>query len=76
MSDNRVALNNIKNLWRQVYNENRSNFINDVADHFGVQPVTVRTNWLSKDYSVPVKYRAEFIKMLQNLIANQNNVLA
>lgn len=68
-------LENIKALYAQIPVEFRREIIALVSEEFKVTKSSVTTGWFSR-WGIPEKYnvRENLIVLLQNFIANKNNV--
>lgn len=64
-------IQNIKNLYSEI--NNQKEFCLLLSKEFELKPNSIRTNWLSTYYSVPDKYQARVIEILQKTINQQNN---
>lgn len=63
---------NIKNLYRQVRDKKSLIFL--LSKEFGVRPNSIRCNWFSTYWSIPSKYEARVLRILQNTVTHQNSV--
>jgi hypothetical protein len=64
-------IQNIKKLYSEI--NNQKEFCLLLSKEFELKPNSIRTNWLSTYYSVPDKYQARVIEILQKTIKQQNN---
>jgi hypothetical protein len=64
---------NIKNLFNKT--TNKKELILLVAEHFDLNPRSVQCNWFSGFYQVPEKYQNRCIKIMQNFIKVESQVL-
>jgi len=55
---------NIKNLYNEINNKKELTLL--VADHFSLNPLSVRNNWFGGFYQVPVKHQGRLITIMQN----------
>jgi len=63
---------NIKQLFNQI--ENKFDFIILLSKEFKVKPNSIRNNWFSSYYSIPVKHESRVVEILQQTIRQQNLV--
>jgi len=64
---------NIKNLFNKT--TNKKELILLVADHFNLNPRSVQCNWFSGFYQVPEKHQNRCIKIMQNFIKVESELL-
>lgn len=64
---------NIKNLFGKT--TNKKELILLVADHFNLNPRSVQCNWFSGFYQVPEKHQDRCIKIMQNFIKVESELL-
>lgn len=64
---------NIKNLFGKT--TNKKELILLVADHFNLNPRSVQCNWFSGFYQVPEKHQERCIKIMQNFIKVESQLL-
>ncbi|WP_438423217.1 hypothetical protein [Aquimarina macrocephali] len=62
-------IENIKKLYAKV--EDKQKFIEVVAEEFGKDPRTLQNHWFIRFFSVPDKYQARVVELLQNTLQNQ-----
>ena len=63
-------IENIKHLYAQI--ENKTQFIQLVADDLGLSPRYLRNHWFGAFWSIPKKYIDRVIALLQSTIRLQN----
>lgn len=68
-------IDNIKNLFGQIEEADKKDFIEKVADHFGLESSSVRTGWFSR-FEIPKKYNIQdqLIRFMQNYLKQKNGV--
>jgi len=64
---------NIKNLFNKA--TNKKELILLVAEHFDLNPRSVQCNWFSGFYQVPEKHQNRCIKIMQNFIKVESELL-
>jgi hypothetical protein len=64
---------NIKNLFNKA--TNKKELILLVADHFDLNPRSVQCNWFSGFYQVPEKHQNRCIKIMQNFIKVESELI-
>ena len=64
---------NIKNLFNKA--TNKKELILLVADHFDLNPRSVQCNWFSGFYQVPEKHQNRCIKIMQNFIKIESELI-
>jgi len=64
---------NIKNLFNKT--TNKKELILLVAEHFDLNPRSVQCNWFSGFYQVPEKHQNRCIKIMQNFIKVESELI-
>jgi len=64
---------NIKNLFNKA--TNKKELILLVAEHFDLNPRSVQCNWFSGFYQVPEKHQNRCIKIMQNFIKVESELI-
>ena len=64
---------NIKNLFNKA--TNKKELILLVAEHFDLNPRSVQCNWFSGFYQVPEKHQNRCIKIMQNFIKIESELI-
>ncbi len=62
-------IDNIKKLYAKV--EDKQKFIEVAAQEFGKEPNTLQNHWFVRFFSVPKKYQARVLELLQKTIRTQ-----
>tara|TARA_R100000935_G_scaffold19306_1_gene37203 strand:- start:393 stop:599 length:207 start_codon:yes stop_codon:yes gene_type:complete len=65
-------ITNIKNLYEQV--NDKKGLILLLSEEFNVRPNSIRTNWFSTYWSIPLKHEQRVLSLLQNTVTQQNSV--
>lgn len=64
---------NVKYLYSKA--NNKKELVLLVADHFNMNPMSVSNHWFSGFYQVPIKHQDRLIKIMQNFIKVESQVL-
>ena len=64
---------NIKNLYIKTSNKKELTLL--VADHFSLNPLSVRNNWFGGFYQVPTKHQDKLISIMQNFVNKESKTL-
>lgn len=64
---------NIKNLYCKIHNKKELTLL--VADHFELNPLSVRNNWFGGFYQVPQKHQDKLIRIMQNFLKVESKTL-
>ena len=65
--------NNIKNLYNKASNKRELTLL--LAESFNITPLSVKNNWLSGFYQVPEKHQDRCIRIMQNFIKVESQLL-
>ena len=65
--------NNIKNLYSKA--SNKRELIILLAESFNITPLSVKNHWLSGFYQVPEKHQDRCIRIMQNFIKVESQLL-
>ena len=68
--DTITKMDNIKGLYPQI--KQKTKFIKEVADYFGLNPQYVRGHYFSSFWTIPEDKQDRVIELLQNTIKNQD----
>lgn len=64
---------NIKHLYNKANNKKELTLI--VAEHFNLNPLSVRNNWFGGFYQVPTKHQDKLIRIMQNYIKVESQLI-
>lgn len=64
---------NIKNLYNKTNNKKELTVL--VAEHFNLNPLSVRNNWFCGFYQVPTKHQDKLISIMQNFVNKESKTL-
>lgn len=64
---------NIKDLYHKTNNKKELTIL--VAEHFSLNPVSIRNHWFGSFYQVPVKHQDKLIRIMQNFIKVESKTL-
>ena len=64
---------NVKNLYSKA--NNKKELVLLVADHFNMNPMSVSNHWFSGFCQVPEKHEGRLVKIMQNFIKVESQVL-
>ena len=65
--------NNIKNLYNKASNKRELTLL--LAESFNITPLSVKNNWLSGYYQVPEKHKDRCIRIMQNFIKVESQLI-
>ena len=64
---------NIKNLYNKTSNKKELTVL--VAEHFNMNPSSIRNHWFSGFYQVPTKHQDKLISIMQNFVNKESKTL-
>ena len=64
---------NIKHLYNKTSNKKELTVL--VAEHFNLNPLSVRNNWFGGFYQVPNKHQDKLISIMQNFVNKETKTL-
>jgi len=64
---------NIKHLYNKTSNKKELTVL--VAEHFNLNPLSVRNNWFGGFYQVPTKHQDKLISIMQNFVNKESKTL-
>ena len=64
---------NIKDLYHKTNNKKELTLL--VAEHFSLNPVSIRNHWFGGFYQVPAKHQDKLIRIMQNFIKVESELI-